>query len=257
MFRNKRKIKKDIFEKQISAINIWTTIMGLTFLLIFGGIGYLQFKSAVELSDTLKEMKTDMKDYAESYKQELSQNLDRIDNIEYKVQYQVDREIKEMRDKINESIGNVPEPPKLELTIDGLKATSKIFEVSTTIAPNNNVRLSTPLISISNVGGKSTNELIIYMYSIHFNNQMDTYSDHYPWGNWRIASYGNDNNPEYKWVFQPAETHSRFINAGESWTLNLPEAHVSKETKTVELRIAIYYGSKDYVDDRIQFKVKN
>lgn len=256
MLWNRKRNKKDIFEKQISAINIWTTIMGLTFLLVFGGIGYLQFKSAGEISSTLQEMKKDMKDYSDTYKQELSQNISRIDNLETRMQYQIDREIRDMKEKVDKTVGDLPEPANVVLLVNGLKIQDKLYSIKTENGPDNLRSLIFPSITILNDGGRPTGELMIYCTTYYITNTMNSYSDMYPRGNWDRTKYNYEEQEKTDWIFNIDSDNSRYINPGESWTINIPEGFAKKETKEVKFLIEVFYGSKVSSKSDLRFSIE-
>jgi predicted PurR-regulated permease PerM len=100
--------------RQLATINIVIAGIGLMFIIAIFVLGYLQIKSANELSSTMNTIKNDYKENFNDYKNKLDNTLprydERIDRLTDDVNKKVDNNIADMTQKVNEAIGTALKP---------------------------------------------------------------------------------------------------------------------------------------------------
>lgn len=252
--------KKDIYDKQLNTINIVIAGIGIMFLIVFAGIGYLQVKSANELSETMKEMKQEFKENIKTYKDELSTTLprydERIDRIANDVNYKVDKKIEEFNTKFNDVIGDAPEPAQLKLFYKGEVFSSTSIFVDYTKDENQQLKANGPQVTIKNVGGKPTNEISIYILSDLNNYSNYAYTQSYPSGEWHMIEESESNEPYAKWKFNFEDRATKYLNPGEVWKIQLPSFIKPSSGTEVNFKFQIFYGSEEFLVADLKIKEK-
>jgi gas vesicle protein len=251
--------KKDVFEKQLNTINIVIAGIGIMFLIVFAGIGYLQVKSANELSDTMKDMKQEFKENIKTYKDELSTTLpryeERIDRIGNDVNYKVDKKIEEFNTRFNEVLGNAPSPALLKLFYNGEAFSSTTIFVEYK-KEDQRLIAKGPQLTIKNTGGKPTNEIAIYFLS---NNELSNNyanSQSYPDGEWHLIDYTSDGEEIAKWKFNFEDRATKYLNPGEVWKIQLPNISKPNTKDEVNVKFQIFYGSEEFLVADLRIKEK-